>query len=834
MGTTAYTVAGTYTWTCPSGVTSVIVEAWGGGGDSGVFKGNKGGAGGDYAKSTISVTPTVGYTVHVATGTGDASYFDAGAACNACSGNSPGFASFCITVGDVVFTGGTATSTGGGGGPSDLANGNNSTSSTGGAAQTGSDGSHAGGAGGNAGVAGSAPGGGGGYPSTGAIGQVILTWSSGNAFTCDPVGSLTAKGVQVNRTTGTYGATGSLRPQGLGNGSQVGSFSYSPSGGVGQVTAPHGGSPRVSGTFNVGGAKRSTSPTNSDHVKVGGSFNSVGGKAGSVASPANSNNVKVGVSFSSAGGKLGHTLVNGFGGDSGGDAGQGDGEGSGGSSGNGNDTGFPTTSSTWTPCCLLPDKTNALCCGCTSYTWDWWEITEIDQFSDGGCWGEDLNGVSYYLPVTGNCGLNNSSALRFLGPSPGEFGTGAWSPQQGNCNWMSWPYVWDIYGGGGDPFYNGHGNPPTSDMFGCCYLYPNFPPTNCEKRMGWVMGCQPASSAVYVPPFTEWTSSECTECVDGLWSDVDHLIEWGSLEDCEAENGVGNCVCAEGTEPIYFGTEQDCINWGCSDCHEVIINEHSYTPAFPPLWYLSWFGPCGCGGPTYVCTTSDHPFYGRYQPTSGLDNVDQCGGYLYRDFGALDCTGPFDCTSGGRFVLLNFIQTNVALQDAPCSENPCNIGTNVVMGCDPVCASGCNGYDFTPCHACCGTNGIYATVAPMQSMKELPYTQWSVIDPNGNMLCCPSSATSGTLPPDSGETTSVMGMADFSTPKMRFRYAQFGGEFEQVDENVWLMNYPPLKFEMRKVGSDYFVNDVKLEIICDDPLIAEGRINNKLLEVTYV
>lgn len=855
MGTTSYTVAGSYTWTCPTGVTTVTVEAWGGGG-SGASSGlsHGGGSGGDYAKlNSFTTVPTTGYTVVVGGANAD-SYFDTGSLINAMGGQTPALIGLNNpSVGDVIYTGGLSGasagkgSVGGGGGGSGAgtaSNGNNgspNSGSAGGAGGTAVTGGGAGGAGGTVttspnGVAGSAPagaGGGGasgGAGGTGASGQVIITWGSSNAFTHDPVGSLTARGVQVNRTTGIITTnTGKLSANGLGNGTQVGSFTYSPSGGVGQVTAPHGGSPRVGGTFNVGGAKRSTSPTNSDHVRVGGAFSSVGGGVGSVASPANSNNVQVGVAFNSGGGRLGHTLTNGFGGDSGSDAFQGEGEGSGGSSGGGNtDTGFPTTSSTWTPCCLLPDKESALCCNCTSFTWQWWEITEIDQFTDAFCSVEFPS--PYVLTLTNGCGLNNSSALRYLGPSPA---IGAYNPRQGHCNWMSWPYVWEQYGGGGDPYYFGHGNPPTSDFYGCCYLLPNIPPTDCEKRMGWQMGCQPATSSVYIPPQYAWVSPDCVECDSGLFLGPDNAIEM-SLEDCEAFYGVGNCHCS-GEEVIQqFATEELCQSYGCTSCTQIITVEHQYTPPFPALWFLAWFGPCGCGGPVYISTTSDHPLYGFYQPTSGLDNQDQCGNYYYQHWGALDATGPFDCTSGGRFTLLNFVQTNIALEGAPCSENPCNIGTNVMMGHDPVCAAACNGYNFADCHAGCTTHGIYATVAPMESMKELPYTQWIVNDTNGNLLCCPSSDTSASLPPDAGDTTSVFSMTDFSPPKMRFKYAQFGGDFEQVDEGVWLMNYPPLQFEMVKRGSDYFVNDVKLEVICDDPLIGECVINKKLLEVTFV
>ena len=68
--TTVFTTSGT--WLCPTGVTRVTVEAWGGGGrgasSSGAGDGYGGGGGGAYAKSDISVTPGILYTVVVATG----------------------------------------------------------------------------------------------------------------------------------------------------------------------------------------------------------------------------------------------------------------------------------------------------------------------------------------------------------------------------------------------------------------------------------------------------------------------------------------------------------------------------------------------------------------------------------------------------------------------------------------------------------------------------------------------------------------------------------------------------------------------------------------------
>lgn len=73
---TSITFPTTTTWTCPAGVTQIIIEAWGGGGAGGGATGfpsaGGGGAGGAYVKNTtLSVTPGSSYNVTVgATKTG--------------------------------------------------------------------------------------------------------------------------------------------------------------------------------------------------------------------------------------------------------------------------------------------------------------------------------------------------------------------------------------------------------------------------------------------------------------------------------------------------------------------------------------------------------------------------------------------------------------------------------------------------------------------------------------------------------------------------------------------------------------------------------------------
>lgn len=493
---------------------------------------------------------------------------------------------------------------------------------------------------------------------------------------------------------------------------------------------------------------------------------------------------------------------------------------------------MPSKTEVFTPCCTLPEKVQALCCGCTSYTWQWWEITEIDQFTDAGCWAEDLNGVSYYLPVTQGCGLNNSSALRFLGPSPA---IGAWSPTQLKCNWMSWPYVWEIFGGGGDPYYGGHGSPPSSEFFGCCF--PDLTPVlRCQKRMGWQMGCIPGGPSEYIPAQTAWISPDCTECDDGLWCDDSHDIEYGSLEDCQTYSpNPEQCKCCQDEVVQQFATSQLCHEFGCTSCTEIITVEHQYTPPFPDLWYLSWFGPCGCGGPVYISTTSEHPLYAFYQPTSGLDNLDHCGNYFYRNYGALDATGPFDCTSGGRFVLFNFVQNYVQLDGTPCSDvNPCNIATNVFNGHDPVCAAECNGYNFTDCHAGCTTHGIYAEVRPIPSERVLPHSNWIPPDPYGNPLCCERSSDGSSDSSDGMGMALAMGeamMEAMPDDALRFTYGVFRGAMVQTSENSWKVNYPPLSFELTKESDRYSVDGIEANVLLADPLMLSVEIRGVTLEV---
>jgi uncharacterized repeat protein (TIGR01451 family) len=236
--TITYSTAGTYQWCPPPGVTSITVEAWGGGGagaqvNSGTNAGGAGGGGGAVARrNSLTVTPGVSYTITVGaagvTGSpgtaGGDSWFGntstllakggSSLAQNATTGATGGQAS--SSVGDVgaVFSGGTgangATGAGGGGGSSagTAAAGVNGSGSPGGIAPSG------GGNGGTgstvintAGGTGNLPGGGGGgalrsagtvLGGAGAPGQIKIT------YTLDP----TVFPVVHEKSNSNNGATG--------------------------------------------------------------------------------------------------------------------------------------------------------------------------------------------------------------------------------------------------------------------------------------------------------------------------------------------------------------------------------------------------------------------------------------------------------------------------------------------------------------------------------------------------------------------------------------------------------------------------------------------------
>ena len=148
-------------WTAPTGVTSVTVECWGGGGAGGGDAQTNpnvggGGAGGAYARKVVSVTPGNTYTVTVGTGgagnlaadgdAGTASWFSTAGTVYAEGGAGGSFiltggaGSSAASIGDVVYRGGSgalgvspSTPGAGGGGAGSLSNGNDASGTTPGA-----------------------------------------------------------------------------------------------------------------------------------------------------------------------------------------------------------------------------------------------------------------------------------------------------------------------------------------------------------------------------------------------------------------------------------------------------------------------------------------------------------------------------------------------------------------------------------------------------------------------------------------------------------------------------------------------------------------------------
>jgi hypothetical protein len=219
MSSQYFTTPGTYTWTCPAGVTSVAyyLTGGGGGGDSGC-----GGGGGGFTKGTTSVIPGNNYTVVVGAGGagvwapvgeatgGGTSYFISFSDGFYAGGGGGGYEADPVNGGfGFTFNGGTGSCNtgswcagGGGGAGGDTGDGNvGSTDSDGigGAGGSGGSGTWApGGAGGkgadydvaNA-ANGDAPGGGGGGNSwlnesigNGADGQAVLVWEGGVGGSC--------------------------------------------------------------------------------------------------------------------------------------------------------------------------------------------------------------------------------------------------------------------------------------------------------------------------------------------------------------------------------------------------------------------------------------------------------------------------------------------------------------------------------------------------------------------------------------------------------------------------------------------------------------------------
>ena len=273
---TVFTSAGSSTWTCPAGVTSVLAECWGGGASGGTgstSSGNGGGgSGGEYAAQTVSVTPgnvysyTVGAGGSAVTGTGltgnngASSAFTGNAGVTVTGhGGTGGFFAYSTSskpaggtgsANTTHFDGGAGSTTapyaGGGGSSAGTASAGNQgiNSGAGGTAPTGGGNGGAGaGSGAGNGTAGTAPGGGGGgsyFGSTtsgaGAAGQVRLTYPGG-APTNNGGAAVTGGGAggAGGPSSNTAGSAGSQPGGGGGGADSAGTTEAGGSGGTGKL-----------------------------------------------------------------------------------------------------------------------------------------------------------------------------------------------------------------------------------------------------------------------------------------------------------------------------------------------------------------------------------------------------------------------------------------------------------------------------------------------------------------------------------------------------------------------------------------------------------------------
>jgi hypothetical protein len=241
VGQQAYTSAGTYSWTCPSGVTSVSVVCVGGGGygDYG-YSPNAGGGGGLAYKNNISVTPGSSYAVvvgaegiSVSSTRGETSSFTNGVITVSASGGGNG-----LTVGQP-----SGTYDGGGSGGSGF-------NGAGGAGGYSGNGGNGGKSDNTSPTAGAGGGGGGG----GAVYPYDASGSGGGAGG----GGVGILGQGSNGTAGTNGTAGNLTVGGGGgsNGSSGSAGQSSRGGGYGGLYGGGGGWDDLGSLLPSGGAVR--------------------------------------------------------------------------------------------------------------------------------------------------------------------------------------------------------------------------------------------------------------------------------------------------------------------------------------------------------------------------------------------------------------------------------------------------------------------------------------------------------------------------------------------------------------------------------------------------
>lgn len=261
---TTYSSPGVYTWTAPAGITSITVQAWGGGGGGGggsngllglLGGAGGGGGGGAYVTSVLTVVPGTTYNVGVGAGggggsaanngtAGNDSYFNSLAVLKAVGGsfgvgNGAGGAggSSGSSVGTTKYSGGSGSaggvgliglgSFGGGGGSS------GGTAAVGGNGSNGTGGSVAGGGSGGSsnGNSGASPGGGGagryaGSGGNGGLGQVKITYSIPATLVIGTNAAVIAANICPSTTTvplHSFSITGANNP---GNITQITAYLY--------------------------------------------------------------------------------------------------------------------------------------------------------------------------------------------------------------------------------------------------------------------------------------------------------------------------------------------------------------------------------------------------------------------------------------------------------------------------------------------------------------------------------------------------------------------------------------------------------------------------------
>jgi hypothetical protein len=243
-----FNTPGTASWFCPAGVTSVTVEAWGGGGAGGGITGRYsaagGGSGGGYVRTTMAVSPGTTYSLTIGSGgtgtngnggSGGSSWFGSATTFLAVGGNGAVGTSSASTytagaaavitgnIGGTLanFYGGKGadanSSNGSGGGGSSAgtaANGNAATGLLGGAAVAGGGLGGAGNNNGNNGGSGAAPGGGGGGANTsnfnqykggaGGNGKVTISYTTPGTYLSQLVSMSTARQTGVQEKPEQY------------------------------------------------------------------------------------------------------------------------------------------------------------------------------------------------------------------------------------------------------------------------------------------------------------------------------------------------------------------------------------------------------------------------------------------------------------------------------------------------------------------------------------------------------------------------------------------------------------------------------------------------------